>query len=85
MSNIIERLYFAFSEENNLCADPDYGAAFKGMSALMDEIEALLPTEERRLTGELYSLMSKMMLTEAKAAFAGGFKTALELLSECAR
>lgn len=85
MDNIIEKLYFIYSEENNICDNPEYSAAFKAMSGLMDDIAALLPKEKISLTDELYEQMSKMMLAEAKEMFAGGFKTAQELFSECSR
>ncbi len=83
MDNIIEKLYFIFSEENNVCENSDYSSAFKNMSGLIDDIEALLPEEKRYLLNEMYEQMSKMMLIESKEMFAGGFKTAVKIYLEC--
>ena len=82
MDNIIEKLYFIFSEENNVCENPDYSSAFKNMSGLIDDIKALLPEEKRYLLNEMYEQMSKMMLIESKEMFAGGFKTAVKIVME---
>lgn len=85
MKNIIEMLYFVFSEENNVCDNSDYRAAYEETSRLIDDIEALLPKEKREMLDELYSSMSKMMFAESKEMFAGGFKTAMKLFIECAQ
>ena len=85
MDNIIERLYFVFSEENNVCENPDYRIAYEKISQIIDDIEALLPEEKREMLDELVSSMSRMMFVESKEMFAGGFKTALKLFKECAQ
>ena len=83
MNNVIESLYYIFSEENNVFKKDDYRKAFDKMSKLIDEIKELLPEEKREMPDELYSAMAKMMLIESKEMFAGGFKVAVEIVSEC--
>lgn len=84
MEKIIEKLYYIYSEENSVYKNAVYQAAFNDLSSLFDDIGKLLPEEDKiAMLDELYALMSKMMLAESKAMFAGGFKTAMEIISEC--
>lgn len=83
MEKIIEKLYYIYSEENSVYKNDIYYAAFNDLSSLIDDIGQLLPEEKAAMLDELYSLMSKMMLAESKEMFAGGFKTAMEIISEC--
>lgn len=84
MEKIIEKLYYIYSEENSVyIKNADYQAAYDRLSSLFDNIGKLLPEDKTEMLDELYSLMSKMMLAESKEMFSGGFKTALEIISEC--
>ncbi len=83
MNNIIEKLYDLYCKENNVYENEDYQAAFEKVSKLIDDIKELLSEESRSMPDDLYSAMAKMMLVESREMFAGGFKTAMQIISEC--